>query len=356
MNERDFAVVVGISKYGSIRPELEGPERDAAAFANWLESPDGGDVPSRNVTRILSSSFEPDNLALGQNVENYQPTLSAITAAFFPLMRRAVQNPNVPRVGRRLYIYLSGHGMTPRVDPVSSTNNAALLAANCIEDVNYESISGYAYAEWFRLSHAFEEILLFMDCCRNDKPDVPSAIITTPIVRGGRPDDVQVFYAWATLWDTRAWEQPLGNPPARRGVFTYALLEALNEGPPDEQGRLTPRGVVGHLAVRIPELRQGDVRQVPQFFPTIPDGRIVIVPRVKNAPQTNVKITFGVAVHGQEADLQDGAFTSVQTHTATADPWFLALSPGTYTIRVGTNDTAFAVRPGAHEVEQHVDA
>ena len=56
MNERDHAIVVGISRYGSLRPELEGPERDARAFADWLRDAEGGAVPPANVKVILSSA------------------------------------------------------------------------------------------------------------------------------------------------------------------------------------------------------------------------------------------------------------------------------------------------------------
>jgi caspase domain-containing protein len=356
VNERDYAVVVGISRYGSLRPELEGPERDAKAFVDWLKSPEGGALPPANVEHVLSSRFDSENQALGQNVFGFQPTLSTITAAFAPIIRRAVAGSNVPRVGRRLYIYLAGHGMTPRTDPITSTNHSTLLAANCEEDVNYEGISGQAWAEWFRQSHAFEEILLFMDCCRTDRPDVPLGVITTPTVKGGRPEEVRVFYAWATQWDTRSWEQPLGNPAAKRGVFTFALLEALTEGPADEQGRLTPKGVVGHVSVRVPQLRQRDVEQMPLFFMNNAGGEIVIVPRVKRSADMNVAIIFASSLAGERVELQEGnTFTTIQTHTATTEPWSLALEPGTYVIRVNDKDTGLVVRPGQRNIEKRID-
>ena len=124
MNTSDYAVVVGISKYGAIKPELEGPEKDACAFRDWLLASSGGAVPKDNVALILSSQF--------------QPTLTRVTVAFAKLMSLTVKNAHkAPRVGRRLYIYLSGHGITPRSDPLVSLNHAALLMANCVEDVVY---------------------------------------------------------------------------------------------------------------------------------------------------------------------------------------------------------------------------
>jgi uncharacterized caspase-like protein len=357
MNDKDYAIVVGISKYGSIRPDLEGPEADAKAFADWLCSETGGGLPKDNVGLVLSSCFRDINAKLTDpdDLFRFEPTIIQVTAEFAKLIRIAVQNSQkVPRVGRRLYIYLSGHGITPRLDPAGASLNAsALLMANCVEDVIHEHISGQTYTEWFRLSHAFDEILLFMDCCRTDMPDVPPMPITTPIVGGGRPTEVQVFYGWSTQWDALAWEQPFGDPPQKRGVFTYALLEALESGPPDAQNRLTTKGIVGYLDIRVPQLRKGDGSQRPQFHQ--PASEIVIVPQVKASPADNVTITFGSALHGQQVELQDGSLNPVLSHTASDQPWRLSLSPGAYVLVIGGNDRPFTVRP-SEVTSEHYDS
>ena len=351
MNQNDYAVVVGISRYGSIQPELEGPEQDARCFHDWLISSSGGDLPKENVALILSSQFKHDAAAAPPDPYSYEPTLTRVTAAFAKLMSSTVKSAHkAPRVGHRLYIYLSGHGITPRSDPLTSVNYSGLLMANCIEDVVYDHISGQAYAEWFRLSHAFDEIVLFMDCCRTDKPEVPPATLTTPVVQGGRVNEVQVFYAWATQWDTRAWEQPLGTPPQKRGVFTYALMEALQQAA-DEQGNVTPRGIVGHLDIRVPQLRGGDASQRPQFHPPAPDGRIVLARRAAEMSATNVTITFAPALIGQEARLQDGSFNLLHTRKADAEPWKLSLRPGAYVLTISGKDRALSVRPAEMKTE-----
>ncbi len=353
MNSSDYAIVVGISRYGSITPELEGPEKDARAFYDWLLASSGGAVPKENVALVLSSQYQSGNAELKDDVYAYEPTLTRVAAAFAKLMSLTVKNAHkAPRVGRRLYIYLSGHGITPRSDPLTSINHSALLMANCIEGVVYDHVSGQAYAEWFRLSHAFDEILLFMDCCRSDRPEVPPATLTTPVVQGGRVNDVQVFYAWATQWDTRAWEQPLGAPPEKRGVFTYALLEALQQAR-DADGLVTPRGIVGHLDVRIPQLRNGDASQRPQFHPPSPDARIVLARHVEGAAATNVTLTFAPALAGQEAQLQDGSFNVLHVRTVDAEPWRLALKPGVYVLRVAGKDRPLSIRP-AEAKSDHV--
>jgi uncharacterized caspase-like protein len=164
-----------------------------------------------------------------------------------------------------------------------------------------------------------------------------------------------MFCAWATQWDSRAFELPLGNeqPPKKRGVFTYALLEALRTGSPDAQGHLTPKSIVGHLSIRVPQLRNGDGSQRPQFFPPEPDGRIVILDKVKAPAATNVTVTFAPALFGKPVELQDGTFAPLQGHTAGEQPWQLALSPGTYVIHVDGQDTSLSVRPGETKA-QHI--
>ena len=68
------------------------------------------------------------------------------------------------RLGRRLYIYMAGHGIAP------GENQTALLMANANYDkrrygTGYHVIGEYV-AGWVADAHYFDEILLFMDCCR----------------------------------------------------------------------------------------------------------------------------------------------------------------------------------------------
>ena len=62
----------------------------------------------------------------------------------------------------------------------------------------------------------------------------------------------------------------------------------------------------------------------------------------------NTTITFSPALFGQQVHLRDGAtFASLQSHTASAVPWTLALQSGTYVIeRAVAPDAPMVVRPG----------
>jgi hypothetical protein len=108
---------------------------------------------------------------------------------------------------------------------------------------------------------------------------------------------------------------------------------------------VTPRGIVGHLNLRIPQLRDGDASQRPQFHPPAPDARIVLARHVQGAAASNVTITFAAALIGQEAQLQDGAFNVLHTRTVDAQPWQLSLKPGVYVVKVAGKDRPLSVRP-----------
>ncbi len=82
------AVVVGISDYQDDRiPDLKYAHRDAEAFAAWLASPAGGNVPEDNI----------------QLFTNKKATSSAISTALSDLL-------NVCRAGDQVVFYFSGHG------------------------------------------------------------------------------------------------------------------------------------------------------------------------------------------------------------------------------------------------------
>ena len=353
MNERDHAIVVGISRYGSLRPELEGPERDAKAFKEWLLDPEGGDVPPANIRVVLSSDYD---FKTGEDPSAFEPSLSRVTREFGRLMGVTKQNAEKgPRVGRRLYIYLAGHGLTPKIDPLSTKHFSALAMAGYVEDEHPEFLPALLYANWFEASDSFDEIVLFMDCCRDDRAEVQLTPLSLPIVPDGRVDAVRTFYAWATRWNSTAWEMPMGDSQEKRGVFSYALLEALKNGTPDEKGRITPAVVAGHIIRRVPELRNGDASQAPQFLPEKPDDGIVLR-QMKLQTPTNVTVTFNPALTGQTADLLDSTLEhSLAAVQISAAPWPLSLRRGLHVIRVGASHTQFLVLRDGETKAVHVD-
>src|SRR5437764_8120203 len=107
----DYAVVVGIARYPAWG-DLSGPENDAREFERWLTAADGGDVPARHVTTLLSSKYP----------EGSRPMAVDIDDAFDKVI--ALGDAQGGQAGRRLYAFMAGHGISPRLE------YTALLAAN----------------------------------------------------------------------------------------------------------------------------------------------------------------------------------------------------------------------------------
>ena len=100
-----YAVVIGIASYENktIR-QLVYSNKDAQLFAQWLQSPSGGNVPVSNIRVLL----------------NEQATIAAIYNALDWLKQQCNE-------GDEVYIYFSGHG---DIETVDNKNKGYLLAYN----------------------------------------------------------------------------------------------------------------------------------------------------------------------------------------------------------------------------------
>jgi hypothetical protein len=347
----DYAVVVGINNYPAFDP-LEGPVKDAKAFRDWLVT--HGKVHPDNIREVYSTDFPS---VAGQPTALTQPAIEAVNAKFKELVTLTNKNfQRLPRVGRRLYIYLAGHGITPRVSN-NSLDSAALLMANADSESVGFHLSGPAYAEWFRQSHAFNEIVLFMDCCRNAFDDIEQASVPFVPVKGGDPTKVKTLNVLATQWDAPSFEQPLGSPPEPRGVFTWALLEVLRSGAGKTDGKLTALGLKGALQLLISKLRAGDVPQFPRFNLGNLDD-IVLFESGTGATVPKVTIAWDTPLHGKSGDVRDGNDTPLApplTVTASATNTQLSVKPGLYSVRFSDGTEAvLKVRPGLTNDAQEV--
>lgn len=105
VNPRVYAVVVGISNYKDPDvPKLQFANRDAAVFADFLQSKAGGSVPHENI-RLLTDS---------------NATISAVHMAIQWLVRTCRKDDLV-------FFYFSGHG---DLESISMFNNAYLICYN----------------------------------------------------------------------------------------------------------------------------------------------------------------------------------------------------------------------------------
>lgn len=222
----DYAIVVGITEY-PFHGALKGPENDARAFKAWLIKADGGAVPEQNIALILSSDCPPPS----KDLEDAEPTAERIHKEIRKLQRMGQKNVdagNPRRVGRRLYLYLAGHGCTPNT--ALAFDQTALLMANSDNSTWAGSgfhILGQYNADWFYHSGTFDEVLLFMDCCRNLMKVTALDLPYGPIIDSEAIKNSRQFRAIGAKWSLKAWERPMDDGLVH-GVFTTALLDGLN--------------------------------------------------------------------------------------------------------------------------------
>jgi hypothetical protein len=174
------------------------------------------------------------------------------------------------RIGRRLYLYMAGHGY------LAPGNAVALLLADASPSNMGSSISVTEYANYFRDSGAFDEVVLFADCDQTHEPAMPdSRLPGLQFFPEGKTlrTTVSTFYAFATHPGQEAQEDIYDDPTSTHGLFTKALLEGLTEeGAP--LGGVTSETLKTYLTERVPQLSEGEQR--PSFIST-GYGQIIFV-------------------------------------------------------------------------------
>jgi Caspase domain len=241
MANEDWAIVVGIRYYPEqALGDLNGPENDANAFYDWVTSPTGGAVPQAQTALILSSQHDPPFLT----ASTAEPTPQRVQRAFDDLQDLSEQNSRVgqgSRVGRRLYIYMAGHGFAPQ------PGDTALLTANATAKRLGYHILGKLEADFFLIANYFDEVVLFMDCCRNILPQSPRILPPYLTVIGPDAlDKARLFYGFGTKWSRVSRERMMPDG-LWHGVFTTALLAGLNGAATDPNGQITATSLGDYL-------------------------------------------------------------------------------------------------------------
>jgi hypothetical protein len=331
MAKNDWAVVVGVRLYPGLT-NLDGPENDANAFHNWLVSSAGGDVPAEQIALILSSQFPPAGLAT-----HAEPTNLRVQQAFEDLQDVAEANAkagNGHRVGRRLYIYLSGHGCAPRFD------DAALLTANATQLRPGYHILGKLYANWFLRSNFFDEAVLFMDCCRESYPQSPPNIPAYIDMTGPEAvDKARRFYGFGTKWSRLSREHQMDDGSVH-GVFTWALLKGLKgEACDPATGQITAATLGNYLYnnmkafLKVEDLNDPLVPKEPDLeYDNNPNNLLVFATVL--VPKYHVTINLPAVTAGKQVDILNNRLQKVDGVIAAPPVWQLQLKRGTYLAQV----------------------
>jgi hypothetical protein len=271
-NPHDYAIVVGINRYSALNDikELQGALNDADAFYDWLADPNGGGLETTKIQRLKS------------DLTDRYPSKNDVEDEFIALQNR----PNIPGkrlIGRRLYLYFAGHGITP-----GETRDCAILMANASMRALGRAIPGTQAADRFTLSGRFEEVVLFMDCCRTMRGSFNVMLdMNDDALDPDYGKYTNWMYAFAAPWSGEAHEKEFVRPDGTRryqGVFTYALIEGLQNGI-NPAGTVTSESLVKYVKNRVLELLPEDSKFPPEMNP---QGEIIFgAPR----PPSNVAVT-----------------------------------------------------------------
>jgi hypothetical protein len=323
MAQNDYAIIVGISNYVYLN-SLEGPVNDAHYFMEWVTSRCGGDVPLANITLIQSEDEPPIDPSLAK------PNYAQIDAAFTKLIDKGIEQDG--RAGRRLYIFMAGHGFGPEID------EAALLMANAdsLFRIGFH-IPGRRYAKWFQTAALFEEIVLFMDCCRDILTQAPPKLPPWPPMASPAGAKVKCFFGFATEWSSKARELTFPDNGKVNGLFTRALIDALMLTPTDKHGNVTASAFAGYIQRYLKQMVDKGLiessvyeMQRPKFeFSPLEDFVVVQRAQPTLAP---VQIDFTATHKTQRVEIQNSAFQVVATREGMTDMWVLLLVPGRYQI------------------------
>ncbi|HST42082.1 MAG TPA: caspase family protein [Conexibacter sp.] len=311
MAARDHALVVGIDGYSKLR-RLQGAEADALAMRDWLVDADGGDVPSAQVTTILSSAYPP-----APRPAKARPMTDDVRAELEQLIDDA--GPGL-RLGRRLYLYLAGHGFAPAIDEV------AVLMANA-SDRTLHHMPCVRYADKFRESTVFEEVVLLIDCCREMYEWPPRGDLGLPsiTVQGA---SVAYFYGFATGWSQMSRESPAPDGSVR-GRFTRAVVEALDEPGADSDS------VERYVARRMSELDPGGRAGRPEFRRSGTLGFGATTRASAAAAKGGAAVVrFAAATLPVQARIVDNASNVVAKALVATSPWTVPLQWGLYELFV----------------------
>jgi len=197
------AVVVGISDYQDPTiPDLRFADRDAEAFANWLRSPAGGNVPESHLQVLLNSDATAGKIiaALGGLVTDCKP-------------------------GDQAVIYFSGHGDVERISKFQRGFWLSWDSPPAVYAAGGTCALGYLQDIISTLSDAGVQVVVVADACRAGKlagSAVGGTQASSAALAQQFANEVKILSCQPEEFSLEG-EQWGGG----RGVFSYHLVDAL---------------------------------------------------------------------------------------------------------------------------------
>jgi Caspase domain len=254
MGADDWALVVGIANYPSYghTPDdannLRGPIYDAEAVAKFLKNEyHVGHITLLTSTDNNGAPWSNQPRPIRADIESWIRDVAVQSA-------RNIASGNGPQVGRRLYIYMSGHGLAPEY------YKRALVTSNALSKVFVDHVLATTWQEHLPGTRFFSEYVLWMDCCTQARvtlvPSLPPFEIKAPPVP--RPPQVVIC---AAKFPLLAVELPLGPNGEFCGLFTHELLRGLRGA------AVNPT----NGGIRTKDLRAHLFKTMPPYIDALPD-------------------------------------------------------------------------------------
>ncbi|HLZ55299.1 MAG TPA: caspase family protein [Ktedonosporobacter sp.] len=341
MPNTDFAVVIGISHYSDLGKPVPGAIKDADRFIEWLKGPAG--VPDNQIhIKRLVSKDPPDP---GKN-----PVITEIDDAFEKVLaeaeNRREENRRAGNVAPlRLYVYFAGHGCS------QGSQHMALLLGDASRRYLNKSLDSSSYHDGLVRNAIFPEQVFFYDCCRNfDRRVVGRRSPWSDADPSPGAANVRQVIFYAAGFTEYANETVFKYNERQQGLFTMALLEALNGGGAVRQNNewvITAYKVAQYVHQRLDELtKPKKLRQHLGWYPGGVDD-LVLAP-------TTTPLLHGVHVSTQHPGTEIVVYDETVENEVGRRPLVgnateLRLPAGNYVVAVNPTGPKLVVRIGPGE-------
>lgn len=331
MNADDHAILIGINDYPALGEDgvdasLHGPANDVDAVKAWLLDSAGGNFASEENIQVLKSRVTASDGLVHPTADEIEVTFGRLNA----LARENQSKRRGLRVGRRLYIFVSGHGFSP------GRQRGCLFAANASATLGTFNVHATGWLNWLQDAGYFREYVLWMDCCMNRVSFLqPRDPALTPVNATDPP--AASFIAFAAQRPLKAVEIAIAEDGSKiHGAFTWALLEGLRGAAADVNGRVTGRSlgdwIRNAMCARMTDLQRqdGDVAKEPEVVQE--DSRLIFARGVRR-PSFPVTLTLPPEASGKLLRIWSGIPPRAQELSAAA-VLNLQLPPGLYVVEV----------------------
>lgn len=291
---KSWAIIVGINDYPvqAGQSVLNGAVADACDFADWALDPAGGNVPSERLffwtypwpahaeERLAAYLNDPLPDWEGDGTPPAPPDTTRAPSAFEivwtaeHLGRKAEEaaREDDREERRRIYVFLAGHGV--RAPEVNDNSIQTCFIAGNFQPRSSRYAHGLIGCESFRkslLNRRFDEVMMFLDCCRVD--GILLAGSALPICD---QSNYRGHGAWSTGYASRdntlAYET---EEPPIRGAFSKTLLDGLRMHRDSMTSSLNAEQLGRYVVDNI--RRHTSREQFPQFVYVPTDSPLVIV-------------------------------------------------------------------------------